>query len=424
MDEPNRTTVAIGCQGGGMHAAFEVGVLTRILKASAKPECKFKIVGLSGTSAGALCALMAWYGLAPKKGRSGEVVPGSAAEAISALKDFWEQFVARPGAESILNQLTVGAFQIAETEIPFFGLGAGSLSLNPAGAVFRAVADWLPILGIRQEYFDLEYVLKKACPEFEKVDWDTVETRLLVGASEAINGYETVFDSDLNKPGADKPEKPPKRWRQRLPLSLAGVAASGTLPSVREAQQIEDCGAYWDGLYSQNPPVRDFVEERSKAPDEIWILRINPQTCPRLPVTLGEIRDRENELMGNLSLHKDLDFIQKVNDLGKLVRQIRKNQPAVQSLVDEKTGKSFDIGPMLDQLERRTKDVTVRTIKMREKTCDELQYSSKFNRSHEALHRLRTEGEEVAEDFLGDWRPNPDPDGPHCYPEDAGYRKH
>jgi NTE family protein len=207
-------------------------------------------------------------------------------------------------------------------------------------------------------------------------------------------------------------------------LSLAGVAASGTLPSVREAQQIEDCGAYWDGLYSQNPPVRDFVEERSKAPDEIWILRINPQTCPRLPVTLGEIRDRENELMGNLSLHKDLDFIQKVNDLGKLVRQIRKNQPAVQSLVDEKTGKSFDIGPMLDQLERRTKDVTVRTIKMREKTCDELQYSSKFNRSHEALHRLRTEGEEVAEDFLGDWRPNPDPDGPHCYPEDAGYRKH
>ena len=172
MDEPNRTTVAIGCQGGGMHAAFEVGVLTRILKASAKPECKFKIVGLSGTSAGALCALMAWYGLAPKKGRSGEVVPGSAAEAISALKDFWEQFVARPGAESILNQLTVGAFQIAETEIPFFGLGAGSLSLNPAGAVFRAVADWLPILGVRQEYFDLEYVLKKACPEFEKVDWD------------------------------------------------------------------------------------------------------------------------------------------------------------------------------------------------------------------------------------------------------------
>jgi NTE family protein len=359
---------------------------------------------------------MAWYGLAPKKtGPGGSVVHGSAAEAVDVLNRFWKEFVAQPGAESILNLLTVGAFQIAETEIPFFGLGAGTLSLNPAGAVFRAVSDWLPILGVRQEYFDLEYVLKKACPEFGKIDWDTVETRLLVGASEAINGYETVFDSDLNRSDAKKEkeekeenEDPMKnRWRQQLPLSLAGVAASGTLPSVREAQQIKDCGAYWDGLYSQNPPVREFVEERSKAPDEIWILRINPQTCARLPKTIGEIRDRENELTGNLSLHKDLDFIQKVNDLGKLVRQIREHQQAVQSLVDEKTRERIDIGPMLGQLEQQTKDVTVRTIKMREKTCDDLQYSSKFNRSHEALHQLREEGLAVAKEFLSDW-PNDD----------------
>jgi NTE family protein len=208
-----------------------------------------------------------------------------------------------------------------------------------------------------------------------------------------------------------------------LPLSLAGVAASGTLPAVREAQQIEDCGAYWDGLYSQNPPVRDFVEDRRTAPDEIWILRINPQTCPRLPVTLGEIRDRENELMGNLSLHKDLDFIQKVNHLSERIKKIKEHQQALQTLVDEKTGSYvIDIGDVLRELEPLTdKQVTVRTIKMLEKTCNELQYSSKFDRSHEALRRLRTEGEKVAEDFLGGW---PKPGPAHCYPDDAGYRKH
>jgi len=124
--------------------------------------------------------------------------------------------------------------------------------------------------------------------------------------------------------------------------------------------------------------------------------------------------------MGNLSLHKDLDFIQKVNELGNLVRKIRENQPAVQSLVDEKTEKPIDIGPMLDQLEQQTKDVTVRTIKMQRETCDELQYSSKFDRSADFLHRLRTEGEEVAKNFLRDW-PNPDRD--HQYPADAGYPK-
>ena len=39
------------------------------------------------------------------------------------------------------------------------------------------------------------------------------------------------------------------RWRQRLPLTLSGVAASGTLPAFREAERI-DGGYYWDGLYS------------------------------------------------------------------------------------------------------------------------------------------------------------------------------
>ena len=63
MDKPKK--VAIGCQGGGMHAAFEVGVLTAVLESVSKRETEpqFELVGLSGTSAGALCALMVWYGL-------------------------------------------------------------------------------------------------------------------------------------------------------------------------------------------------------------------------------------------------------------------------------------------------------------------------------------------------------------------------
>ena len=64
--------VAVACQGGGTHAAFEVVVLTEILK-DIHERNRFELVGLSGTSAGALCALMVWYGLAPKNGRAGSV---------------------------------------------------------------------------------------------------------------------------------------------------------------------------------------------------------------------------------------------------------------------------------------------------------------------------------------------------------------
>ena len=70
------TRVAVACQGGGIHAAFEVGVLSEILHDVGNGA--FKLVGLSGTSAGALCALMAWYGLA----------------AIDHLNEFWDGFVA------------------------------------------------------------------------------------------------------------------------------------------------------------------------------------------------------------------------------------------------------------------------------------------------------------------------------------------
>jgi NTE family protein len=389
-------TVVIGCQGGGMHAAFEVGVLTKILEEIAKPKPKFKLVGLSGTSAGALCALMVWYGLAPKKAKSGRGSSGSAREAIDTLNHFWEDFIARTRSETLLNLLTFGTFRAEESEVPLLGISTGALGLNPRSALYKAIAAWLPEVGVRRAYFDLVHLLTEACPDFENIDWANVKTRLLIGAAEVVKGYETVFDSELKKNHEEITS-----WHQRLPLSLEGVAASGTLPAFREAQHIKGHGYYWDGLYSQNPPVREFVEDRTKAPDELWILRINPQEWPYAPETHGEIRDRENELMGNLSLHKELDFIRKVNDW----------RDAIENFLG---AKGFaDITMAVGAL--TYKKVVVRTIKMRKETVDELQFSSKFDRSFDFMDRLRREGREVAEEWLADW-PNVG-----RYPEDAGY---
>ena len=133
------------------------------------------------------------------------------------------------------------------------------------------------------------------------------KTRLLISASEVVHGLETVFDSAVNK-GTEA--EGIKGWRQRLPLSLRGVAASGTLPQFSPGACIEG-GYYWDGLYSQNPPVREFLSgvPKEETPDELWIVRINPQQWPEYPDTRADIIDRENELVGNLSLNKELDFI-------------------------------------------------------------------------------------------------------------------
>ena len=158
------TKVAVACQGGGMHAAFALGVLKAILeRVDNKPEPKFKLVGLSGTSAGALCALMAWYGLAPKKGS-----PGSAAEAIKKLEDFWQDFVARTGAENLLNTFTFGALKAEEIEVPLLGLSARVFGINPYAAGYNALAAFLPTLGVRKQYFDLNELLAEDMPRVEE----------------------------------------------------------------------------------------------------------------------------------------------------------------------------------------------------------------------------------------------------------------
>jgi NTE family protein len=316
-------------------------------------------------------------------------------EAIYRLKRFWDTFAATSLAERMLNFFAYSALRAQEEEV--LGLSPPVFSLNPRGAISRTIMAALPLLrGVRREYYDLDQLLKDACPEFTQINWQDLKTRLLVGASDVKNGIETVFDSDCNMPNEGDKHDPPKpadrlRWRERLELSLDGVAASGTLPQLLQAKEING-RYYWDGLYSQNPPIREFVADMRKeyVPDEIWVVRINPQQCARLPQSNAESEDRENELMGNLSLNKELDFIAKVNELRLL--------PRASALFD------------------KYKEVKVRTIKMTPDTATELRYSSKFDRSHGLIEKLREEGHQVAERWLDQW-----PDHVGSWPTDAGY---
>jgi NTE family protein len=52
MDGKKR--IAIACQGGGSHTAFTAGALKRLVS-----DERYEFVALSGTSGGAVCALLA-----------------------------------------------------------------------------------------------------------------------------------------------------------------------------------------------------------------------------------------------------------------------------------------------------------------------------------------------------------------------------
>lgn len=412
-----RRRVAVACQGGGTHAAFTWGVLTEILATTrawdADPDGgdTVEIVALSGTSAGALCALAGWYGLTPN---AADPSCGSAAAAIDRLDHLWTTFAARTPAETFYNQMAATVLEARSKGFPF---PTGSPYGLPQRLAMRAMA----ITGARPEYMGFGALLDDVAPHFGDVDWRAVADggpRLVVGAIEVLSGNVEAFDTDatLWEMGLrERPVtggRPANRWRTRRPLTLEGVAASGTLPEVLPAQAIggmtfPTCepgemvtrtGHYWDGLFSQNPPVRELLDRDDPAekPDEIWVVRINPQEfhVDSLEIGLDDIHDRENDLAGNLSLNQELDHVLTMN------RWIERHGTEHPPLAGRKV-------------------VDIRTIKMARETAWGLHHTTKLDRSRGHLEALRDEGREIAAEWLADWRRLGDDFD--RYPEDARY---
>jgi NTE family protein len=256
-----RKRVAVACQGGGSHTAFTAGVLKRLL--GDETLARYELVGLSGTSGGAICALLAWYGLAGgDPDRPGEL-----------LEAFWADNTATGPYEQLLNAWTLwlGALQDVVT------LPAVSPYDNPFAT---AAAAELRRLLERRVDFD-------ALPDGQR------DPMLLIGAVDVLSGDFKAFSSRRDR------------------ISVETILASAAIPTLFRAVHL-DGGTYWDGLFSQNPPVRELVDAQ---PDEIWVIQINPrrlETEPRSPI---EIADRRNELSGNLSLYQELRFVEKIDEL-------------------------------------------------------------------------------------------------------------
>jgi NTE family protein len=153
------------------------------------------------------------------------------------------------------------------------------------------------------------------------------------------------------------------------------VLASAAIPTLFRSVRVQG-STYWDGLFSQNPPIKELVDAK---PDEIWVIQINPKARPDVPTNVVDIADRRNELSGNLSLHQELHFIEKIDQL-------------------------LDEGLLAS--DGRYKHIVVRVL--------ELSWSlgtvSKLNRNPSFIRRLMTHGDERAEQFLaalafeGAWR--------------------
>jgi NTE family protein len=329
-DDAGRTKVAIACQGGGSHTAFTAGVLKRLF--DSWDDERYELVGISGTSGGAFNALAAWYGLLTGG-------PERVGETLDAL---WDDLAATSPGDRWVNDLSVWTAR-----------------LHTAGLPTPRVSPY-DVPGGRYGQRRLERILER------HIDFDAIpdlctgtQPGLVVGTVDVNGGaFETFTNEDVTP---------------------AAVLASAAVPDLFPGVELHG-HLHWDGLFSQNPPVMDFMTvARERKPDELWIVQINPQKRDENPRSLEAIADRRNELSGNLSLNQELRFIEWVNGW-------------------------VAAGHLPADTYVRT---TVRRIEMR----DQYSYSSKVDRQPSFIRALVKRGEEQATAFLDTLDGEPRADG-------------
>lgn len=251
--EPKSIDLAL--QGGGAHGAFTWGVLDRFLE-----DERIRIEGISGTSAGAMNAVVLADGLA-KGGRDG---------ARAALERFWRA-VSRAALASPIRRTPLDIL-----------LGRWSVDLSPG---------WMAFDLLTRSISPYEFNPLNLNPLrdllLEQIDFSSVRScqavKLFVAATNVRTGQAKIF---------------------RCPeMTADAVLASACLPFLYQAVEI-DGEAYWDGGYMGNPVLFPLVDE-CEARDLVFV-QINPFRREEVPRRAQDIHNRLNEITFNASLIKEL----------------------------------------------------------------------------------------------------------------------
>jgi NTE family protein len=262
--------INLALQGGGAHGAFTWGVLDHLLD-----DGRLAVEGISGTSAGAVNAVLLADGLAR----------GGPEEARKRLAEFWR-------AASLGGNLPDLQRTVVERLFSFMPLEG-----SPVQAWFGALARYL-------SPYDLNPLninpLKDLIERF--IDFDAVrqcsDLHIFISATNVHTGRLHIFP------------------RERI--SADAVMASACLPFLFRAVEIDGV-PYWDGGYLGNPVIFPFF--RTTATEDVLIVQINPLMRHSTPTSSKEIMNRVNEITFNSSLlseYRAIEFVSRLIDQGRL----------------------------------------------------------------------------------------------------------
>jgi NTE family protein len=272
MASPARKKINLALQGGGAHGAFTWGVLEGLME-----DDRIEFEGISGTSAGAMNAVIVADGIAQ----------GGPKEATKRLAKFWR-------AVSSDGELPTMQREVIDRLFTFLPLEG-----SPTQMWFDALSRfWSP--------YDLNPLninpLKDVVDRF--VDFDALRVcpgpPLFVSATNVYTGRIRVFPRDK--------------------ITVDVVMASACLPMLFRSVEIDGI-PYWDGGYLANPAIFPFFDATET--EDVLLVQINPIERRITPHSQNEIMNRINEITFNSSLMAEARAINSATrliDQGRLPR--------------------------------------------------------------------------------------------------------
>jgi NTE family protein len=259
-------TVNLALQGGGSHGAFTWGVLDALLE-----DGRVRFEGISGTSAGAMNAVVLAHGLAraradglhrPERNQAARKALGRFWDGVGLIGTFMSGLPMASGAQAMLNWWTQW-LSPAQTN---------PLGINPLLRLLKHEVD-----------FDL---LAHASTLASGI-------KVFVSATNIRTGRGDVFSGDT--------------------LTADAVMASACLPELFQAVQIGD-EHYWDGGYSGNPAIWPLIYGTRTS--DVILVQLNPIEAPYQPgASAQDITNRVNEITFNASLQAEMraiDFVRRL----------------------------------------------------------------------------------------------------------------
>jgi len=256
----DHTTISLAIQGGGSYGAYGWGVLDRLLQ-----EPGLQIDALSGSSAGAINAVVVADGYARGGGREG---------ARLALDKFWRA-IGTAAAMSPLQRTPLDRmaphFTMAFSPVYHLLEMAGAM----AGPTLEGPLTLNPLRHFLAATIDFERV--RACEELQ----------LFIAATNVRTGTGKLFRRDQ--------------------MDVQRLLASACLPTVFAAVEV-DGEMYWDGSYVANPPLAPLMAHGDGT--DVVIIQNNPIARPDMPRTVADIANRANEIAFNISFVREVSALQ------------------------------------------------------------------------------------------------------------------